>query len=73
MVNGMKVKAAISYSRFIAMVMIVLCHFFQFYNNELAWWFNVGVQIFLIISGFLYGMKSIEDPCLFYSDRCKKY
>ena len=70
--NGMKVKAAISYSRFIAMVMIVLCHFFQFYNNELAWWFNVGVQIFLIISGFLYGTKSIEDPCLFYSDRCKK-
>lgn len=44
------------------MCMILLCHVFQEYGNELAWWFNVGVQIFLVISGFLYGGKRFEQP-----------
>ena len=52
---------AISLLRFIAMIFIVICHFFQYYNLELAWWFNVGVQIFLCISGFLYGNKKITN------------
>lgn len=43
--------------RCIAFVLIVVCHFFQFFELELAWWFNVGVQIFLFVSGFLYGKK----------------
>ena len=38
---------------------------FQYYDNELCKWFNVGVQIFLVISGFLYGRKSEIDPVLF--------
>lgn len=32
----------------------------QYLDCELAWWFNVGVQIFLCISGFLYGNKKIN-------------
>ncbi len=44
------------------MVMIVLCHYFQYYDCELAWWLNVGVQIFLVVSGYLYGNKDINDP-----------
>lgn len=37
----------ISFIRMIAMFSIILCHFFQYYHLELAWWFNVGVQVFL--------------------------
>lgn len=39
---------------------------------ELAWWLNVGVQIFLIISGYLYGQKHIQDPIRFYLKRFQK-
>ena len=52
----------ISAVRFIAMLLIIMCHICQYYNSEWAWWLNVGVQIFLILSGFLYGNKSISAP-----------
>lgn len=68
----MKKSVEVSYARFIAMIMIVLCHYFQFFNIELAWWLNVGVQVFLIISGFLYGQREIKDPIAFCHRRCKK-
>ena len=29
------------------------------------YWFNVGVQIFLFMSGWLYGKKKIDDPVSF--------
>lgn len=38
----------------------------QYYNCELAWWFNVGVQMFLCLSGYLYGRKTIDDELSFY-------
>lgn len=63
---------AISYVRFIAMIMIIICHFFQYYGNELAFWFNVGVQIFFVISGFLYGSKDIDNPIDFICKQFKK-
>lgn len=44
----------------------------QYYDLELAWWFNVGVQIFLCISGFLYGQKNIDNVIDFYNKRLKK-
>ena len=44
----------------------------QYYDLELAWWFNVGVQIFLCISGFLYGQKNIDNVTDFYNKRLKK-
>ena len=49
---------AISIIRLVSIVLIVMCHFFQYYNNFLAWHFNIGVQFFLIISGYLYGLRS---------------
>lgn len=55
------------------MLMIITCHFMQYMEMELAWWFNVGVQIFFVISGFLYGGKSIEKPLKFYVKALKKY
>ncbi len=57
---------SISFVRFFAMVFIVACHMMQRdhvvsivngYTIEWAYWFNVGVQMFLFISGYLYGRK----------------
>lgn len=48
----------ISALRLISTAFIVLCHILQFYGNFLAWWFNVGVQIFFLISGYLHATKS---------------
>ena len=58
-------RASISAVRFISMLMIIACHLFQYYDNELCRWLNVGVQIFLVISGFLYGTKCIDQPVQF--------
>ena len=46
--------------------MIVSCHILQYYGKELAWWLNVGVQIFLLMSAFLYEQKEISNSLLFY-------
>lgn len=51
---------AISYIRVLAMSSIVLCHFLQALESNWAWVFNIGVQIFFLISGYLYGHKHIE-------------
>lgn len=53
---------SISIIRLITMIMIITCHILQKLDNEWAWWLNVGVQIFFIISGFLYGKKVILEP-----------
>ncbi len=49
-----------------AFLFIFSCHILQYFDNALAWWFNVGVQIFLLISGYLYGKKDIGDCLNFY-------
>lgn len=58
---------AISVIRCFSVSIIVLCHILQGMNSRLAWWFNVGVQILLFTSGFLYGSKVIKRvrPWLF--------
>lgn len=38
----------------------------QYYDCELAWWFNVGAQVFLCLSSYLYGRKSIQNELSFY-------
>lgn len=48
---------------------IVACHVLQYYDNELAWWFNCGVQIFICISGFLYGQRRIDNGYSFIKRR----
>ncbi len=63
---------SISAIRGISMLCIVLCHIMQYLNWELAWWFNVGVQIFLCISGFLYGKKEITQWGSFLKKGFKK-
>lgn len=58
--------------RTFSMFMIVICHLFQAYNHSLAAVFNVGVQVFFIISGFLYGHKNVSDWNLWYKKRLLK-
>ena len=60
----------ISLIRGFAMCMIVTCHICQYYDLAAAWWFNVGVQIFL--SGYLYANKRITDRFSFYRKRLRK-
>ena len=47
--------------RVFAMLSIVVCHLFQSYNHGLAGLFNIGVQVFFVLSGYLYGTKMILD------------
>ena len=44
----------------------------QYDNNDWAWWLNIGVQIFFILSGFLYGGKRIERPLEWIGKQFKK-
>lgn len=52
----------ISAVRMFAMCCIVVCHIFQFYKNDLMSWFNLGVEVFFVISGYLYGDRQINHP-----------
>ena len=51
----------ISIIRILAMLSIVLCHIFQSLNMQIAFWLNVGVQVFLFMSGYLYEQKTIKN------------
>lgn len=65
-------NSAISLIRLLSTTAIVLCHVLQYYGLELAYWFNIGVQIFFVMSGYLYGNKTIDRPIDFYRKRLKK-
>ena len=73
---------SISCARLIAMVFIVACHMMQMdgfssdikgAHIEWAFWFNVGVQMFLFISGYLYGKKDRIDIVEFYKKNFPKH
>lgn len=59
----------ISLIRMISMMIIVACHILQGLGNRWAFWVNVGVQIFLFISGYLYGKKEASNVLSFYKSR----
>ena len=54
------------------MLCIVICHFQQAYDSKWAWVFNVGVQLFLALSGWLYGNKNITDRGKWCKDKIYK-
>lgn len=57
-------KRSITYLRVFATILILCCHLVVTFDNRLlqlsAQFFNVGVYLFLIISGYLYGKKDIS-------------
>ena len=62
--------------RIMAMFMIVACHLVQEYNSDTiamtAQFFNVGVYVFFLISGFLYGGKEIGGFLKWFIKRMTK-
>ena len=61
---------SISALRMAAMCSIVACHLCQLYGLGAAWVLNIGVQVFLVISGWLYGMRpDIADVGAWYARR----
>ena len=63
---------SISCIRFIALLFIITCHMMQHESYVLANWFNVGVQVFLCISVFLYGLVPKKNTIEFYHSRFLK-
>lgn len=52
---------AIKYIRVGSMLAIVICHILESYANRWAFVFNIGVQVFLVLSGYLYGKKIVTN------------
>jgi len=63
---------SISIIRVLAMLAIVACHIFQSQDMSIAFWLNIGVQIFLFMSGFLYGKKTITNTSEWLKKQFKK-
>lgn len=63
---------SISIIRVMAMILIVSCHITQGYDQQIAFILNVGVQLFFLISGFLYGKVEISSAMDFYKKRVVK-
>lgn len=63
----------ITIARVMAMLMIILCHLCSWLGqNALAMIFNVGVYVFLLISGMLYSQKIIDHAGTFLLKRWTK-
>ena len=60
------------------MISILLCHFVQQsqnpYLNMSAQFFNIGVELFIILSGFLFGIRGggVTDAKAWYRKRLKR-
>ncbi len=71
-----KKDVSIQIVRICAMFSIIICHIVQELNNNAlamtAQFFNVGVYIFLFISGYLYGKKEIHNKVKWIIDRIIK-
>lgn len=70
---GSNKNNAVSIARVIGMLMIIACHLFSWVGmTTLGQIFNVGVELFLIISGVLYARKDIGKPKQFIITRWVK-
>lgn len=58
---SVKESVSIRYLRAIATILIVACHFLQTQENKWAFVLNIGVQLFFVMSGYLYGIRNIEN------------
>ena len=63
---------AIEFLRFVAMSMIMACHIVLSYGSNYYAVLNMGVQIFFILSAFLYAQKEIGTPLTWFKKRIFK-
>lgn len=72
----MKKDVSLQLIRIISMFSIILCHFFNEFCNSpvsnLSQLFNVGVFVFLFLSGYLYEKKEINNSRIWLLSRLKK-
>lgn len=64
---------SISMIRAMSMVAIITCHFMQYLDIELAWWFNVGVQVFLCNLVICIRIEKLVTLLNFIKKRFKRY
>jgi peptidoglycan/LPS O-acetylase OafA/YrhL len=62
-------SSAISLIRVTALGFIIACHILQYYGIVLATWLNVGVEMFLFISGFIFGKQNILQWRIWFTKR----
>lgn len=63
-------NSAVSLARVLAMLMIVGCHIANWLNiSAIAQLLNAGIEVFLIISGYLYAGKRISNVGAFVKNR----
>lgn len=69
-------KVNVQIIRIISMILILVCHFLEESNygilKNLAQFFNVGVFLFFLISGYVYSNKKIDNGKSFLVDRAIK-
>lgn len=58
--------------RALAAALIVVCHIFEIYGSPAAWWANFGVQVFLVLSGCLFGARTIRDWPQWFGRRARR-
>ena len=63
---------AISYVRVFSMLLILVTHYLSWKNINCFQISTVGVSAFLFISGYLYGIKEIQDKKDFFFQRVKR-
>jgi peptidoglycan/LPS O-acetylase OafA/YrhL len=66
-------SVSIRYLRAVATILIVACHYLQTMDNRYSYVFNIGVQIFFVISGYLYGHQDTFKGDWFYKRWRKLY
>lgn len=60
--NNSSYDYTVSFVRVCAMLFIIVCHLGSHFGSVLiGQFFNVGVPIFFMISGYLYGGRTIQD------------
>ncbi len=65
-----KFDYSVSAVRVVAMLMIVFCHLSSYFGQTaISHFFDIGVIIFLLISGYLYGTKEITRPINWFLNR----
>jgi peptidoglycan/LPS O-acetylase OafA/YrhL len=72
-----KKNNSIQIARIVAMIFIVLCHIVKYYtfipgSQWLNVVLNVGVYMFLIISGYLYGQKNVDNFRIWIGKRIQR-
>lgn len=72
MENSNKKDISISIIRVCAMLAIVLAHILTYFSINTHQILSIGVEIFLIISGYLYSNRKIENKKEFLIKRAKK-